>query len=148
MSVVIITFAAIIRNSTMNEKINTEWEKYAPLFLNLHTSERSTKLLREIRQYYLNDSDIGIMTIKQSANMLSDRGFFLDNHDAAVLHAKVADVYAYYYKYNGRYAMAKLLFVKSPLPFPIPDRYDFAIGTAINWFAENVLRMREPNRFG
>jgi hypothetical protein len=145
---VLLVLLAIIRNSTMNERINKEWERFAPIFLNLRRAERSFKLLQDIREYYLNNSDIGILTIKASAAMLSDRGFFLDNHDAAVLHAKVAPVYAYYYNYNGRYAMAKLLFVKSPLPFPIPDRYDFAIGTAINWFAENVLRFREPNRFG
>lgn len=80
--------------------------------------------------------------------MISDRAFFLDNHDAAVMHSQHGDVYPYYYTYSGRYAMAKLLFVKSPLPFRLPDRYDFAIGTLSSWFAEYLLRMREPNYFG
>lgn len=129
----------------MNKLVNTNWEKFAPILLHLNRSEVSPEVLTEIREYYLNKSDIGLPTMTQSANMLSDRTFFLDNHDAVVLHSRVAPVYPYFYKYNGRYAMAKLLFVKSPFPVALPDRFDFAIGTGVSWFAENVLRIREPN---
>lgn len=81
----------------MNNLVNTEWEKFASKFLNLHPSEVNPKLLKDIKKYYLNDSEIGLPTIKKSADMISDRAFFLDNHDAVALHSQVADVFAYYY---------------------------------------------------
>jgi len=132
----------------MGRLVNDNWESYAAKFLNIPPSEANPELLKDIRKYYLNDSEVGLPTLKKSADMISDRAFFLDNHDASVLHSRVADVYPYFYKYNGRYAMAKLLFVKGPLPFRIPDYFDFALGTASNWFAENVFGIREPNYFG
>ncbi|XP_035704166.1 venom carboxylesterase-6 isoform X2 [Folsomia candida] len=138
----------IIRNATMNRLVNSGWDQMAAKFLNLHPSEVNPTLLKDIKQFYLNNSEINLQTIKMSANMISDRAFFLDNHDAAVLHSRVANVYPYYYTYSGRYAMAKLLFVKSQLPFRLPDRYDFAIGTLSSWFLEYVLRIKEPNYVG
>jgi hypothetical protein len=132
----------------MNRLVNTEWDRMAGKFLGLHPTEINPQLLHDIKKFYLNDSDISLQTIKKAADMISDRAFFLDNHDAAIMHSQVADVYPYFYTYNGRYAMGKLLFVKSPLPFRLPDRYDFAVGTLSSWFAEYVLRIREPNYFG
>jgi len=138
----------IIRNATMNSLVNSQWDTFAEKIINLKGGEATPKLLQDIRRFYLNNSDISLATLKKSADMISDRAFFLDNHDAVVLHSQVNKVFPYYYTYNGSYAMAKLLFVKSSLPFRLPDRYDFTVGTLTSWFTEYVLHIREPNYFG
>lgn len=132
----------------MRALINTKWEHFAGKFLNIKQSQENPKLLRDVRKFYLKNSNISLETLKEAGNMISDKTFFLDNHDAVAYHSKGADVYPYYYTYNGRYAMAKLLFVKKKLPFKIPDRYEFHLGCFSTWFSEYVLNVNEPNKFG
>lgn len=50
----------------MNRLVNSGWDQMAAKFLNLHPSEVNPTLLKDIKQFYLNNSEINLQTIKMS----------------------------------------------------------------------------------
>lgn len=137
---------AILRNDTMRKILNSKWEQFAPVLLGFKNYTDKEMLSKEVKQYYLNNNPITQQNAKETANMVSDRNFFLDNHDAALLQSKVAPTYIYYYTYQGLFALGNLLFSRSPLP--LPGNLDYLVGTGLNWVSSNLLRRRRKSKLG
>ncbi|ODM99012.1 Venom carboxylesterase-6 [Orchesella cincta] len=137
---------AILRNETMRKTLNSKWEHFAPVLLSYQNHENKSALSTAVKRFYLNNEPVSQKNAKETANMVSDRNFFLDNHDAAIMHSRVAPTYVYYYTYQGVFALANLLFSRTPLP--LPDNLDYLLGTGLNWVTSNLLRRRRRSKLG
>jgi len=130
----------------MRKILNTKWEHFAPVLLNYQNHSNKDALSAQVKKFYLSDEPVSQKNAREAANMVSDRNFFLDNHDAAILHSQVAPTYLYYYTYQGLFALGNLLFSRTPLP--LPDNLDYMVGTGLNWVSSNLLRRRRRSKLG
>lgn len=130
----------------MRKILNSKWEHFAPVLLSYQNYPNKSALSAEVKKYYLNDAPISQSNAKETANMVSDRNFFLDNHDAAILQSRVAPTYIYYYTYQGLFALGNLLFSRTALP--LPGNLDYLVGTGLNWVSSNLLRRRRKSKLG
>lgn len=130
----------------MRRLLNEKWEQFAPVLLGYQHHPNKDQISADVKKFYLNDEEVTQKNVKETANMVSDRTFFLDNHDAAILQARVAPTYVYYYTYQGLFALGNLLFSRTPLP--LPDNLDYLVGTGLNWVSSNLLRRRRRSKLG
>lgn len=130
----------------MRKTLNAKWDHFAPTLLSYKNFPNKTALSQEVKRYYLNNAPVSQSNAKEAANMVSDRNFFLDNHDAAIMQSRVAPVYTYYYTYQGLFALGNLLFSRTALP--LPGNLDYLVGTGLNWVTSNLLRRRRKSKLG
>lgn len=130
----------------MRKILNSNWEHFAPVLLGYQDHTNKDALSTRVKKFYLNDEPLSQSNAREAANMVSDRNFFLDNHDAVILQSKVAPTYAYYYTYQGLFALGNLLFSRTPLP--LPDNLDYLVATGLNWATSNLLRRRRKSKLG
>lgn len=137
---------AVLRNESMRQYVNREWQRLAPQVLSYRDHENKNQVTMDIVEYYLNNQEISQETILESNDMLSDRGFFLDSHDAAVMQSEVAPTYVYYYTYEGVFNGGNMLFTKANLPLPSDANYVF--GGGMVWLRSVLTNQPEKSKFG
>lgn len=137
-------FSALLRNDTLRQLVNTNWDDFAPVLLRYEGYNKRVDFSASLKEFYLNNEPLSLSTASNGLKMLSDRGFFLDNHDAAILHSMSAPTYTYFYNYRGVFELANLLFYKAQVPF-LPNDQDYAVGTGLQWVITNVLNKRRKN---
>ncbi|CAL8073942.1 unnamed protein product [Orchesella dallaii] len=99
----------ILASRKVTENIWQNWNKWIPLMLDYDPTRYDISW--KIKQYYFSQlagKPIGDSAIANFTAMYSDRVYFLDSKRAAMLHAKHAPVYLYFYSYPGEVSFFRL----------------------------------------
>ena len=131
-----------MRDEKKLARLNENWNSLAPTIFDFEEHEDRANLSAQIREYYLKQNIIAPSTLKRATEMFSDRAFFQDSHEAAVLQSKLAPVYSYVYSYHGDFGLANLLLSMSG---SLPEAVDFVVGNALRWISTRILRMEQTN---
>lgn len=129
----------IFRIGNLREKLNRNWEHYAPLLMLYSKHPQKDQVSVAAKYYYFQNRPVELATLKEAGEMMSDRGFFLDSHYSCLLQSRVAPTYAYYYAYEGLFALADLAFTSSNKPL---------VESGFKWASANGLQIRPRNKYG
>lgn len=135
------------QNKTLRDYVNKNWPEIGKFLFNLKEfSSDPDGVISALTHFYMKDKNFSQKNFKYIIPFMSDAGFFLDNHDVALLHSRVAPAYAYHYKYNGIFALGHILFTKTPLP--IGDSLNSILGGGVSLISSNLLNSRAENPWG
>lgn len=141
------SFSAIVQNSTLRDFVNKNWPQIGKFLFNLNEfSSDPDALISTLTEFYMKKLPISKENLKEIVPFMSDAGFFLDNHDAALLHSKVAPTYIYHYNYSGIFALGEIFFKKTSLP--IGGTLNGLLGGGISLVSSNLLNRRAENPYG
>lgn len=136
-----------MRNESFLKYVNENWKKIARYMFNLNEHHHPEKIIDSLTSYYMKDVPITRENLKDVVEFTTDGGFFLDSHDVALMHAKFAPTYIYYYTYHGIFSIADLLFTKLDIPL-IGSDLNYMMGTGVSWVVANILNQRSDNKLG
>ncbi|CAG7834559.1 unnamed protein product [Allacma fusca] len=133
----LIYLIGVIRNESRLASLNLNWTTHAPVLFGFEGNPAQEKIATEIRDYYLGpNSTISMKNLQDAANMFSDRAFFEDSHDVAVLQSRVSPVYSYYLSYKPKFGIANFLLSSSGT---LPHGLDIVVGNTVQWISSNLL---------
>lgn len=109
MYILLFIFLAVIRNETLMNRMNREWEDIAPIsFLYERGTKKSKELSRKLKEFYLKSLDLekDERSIKGLRELYADGVIGFEVHRYATLIAEYTDIPIYYYRfsYKGRYS--------------------------------------------
>lgn len=140
-------FLAATSKEHVLQHINKHWNDLLKFIFNLgEFTSNPNQLIDTMTKHYSFGMAISRDVIHQAAPFFSDVGFYLDNHDVALFHSKVAPTYAYYYRYNGIFSGGNLFLAKTDVPF-LGD-INYLLGGSIANLQENLLNHRAENPHG
>jgi len=128
-------------NQTLRELAQSDWNDFVSKLLLFAKNDEASK---QIRDFYFQDiKDVTTFdNLHRYTTMISDRGFFVDMHHCARLHAKFSPTFVYYYAYPGEWTVANLFMeVRGQLPRLME------VGWAViySWFNLSLLGRTLPN---
>ncbi|XP_027207538.2 juvenile hormone esterase [Penaeus vannamei] len=109
----------ILKDPSLTYQLNTEWDKYGPILLDLKPSscKDPVDMAKQIRKYYLGNKKFGEETSKEFVEMMTDR-FFLYPTDRASkdysYYVKRFIVYRYELVFSGRKSFLDILHKENP----------------------------------
>lgn len=106
-----------MKNIAALKVVNEHWSTFLPFLLDYYFHPQKDEITEFLTKRYFKNAPLSMATLKDAAEMLTDKQFSLMNHDAALMHSKVAPAYLYQYDYQGVHSILNVLFDNSTLPF-------------------------------
>ncbi|XP_071517860.1 esterase E4-like [Panulirus ornatus] len=109
----------ILRDTSLTEQLNKQWEKYGPILLGLPSTscKDPVDVANRIRKYYMGKKKFGEESSKEFVEMMTDRFFLYPTDQAAKDHCyylKNQHCYRYELAFTGRKSFLDILHQESP----------------------------------